>query len=74
MLVLANTDILQDNGWFVKRKKLAKANFLTKKCAMGGIRDIERKRKTKSNEKAASDAFRGSLLIFWDYTVSHASA
>lgn len=46
---------------------------------MGGIRDIERKRKTKkqrkSNEKAASDAFRGSLLIFWgDYTVPHASA
>lgn len=42
---------------------------------MGGIRDIERKRKTKSKEKAASDAFRGSLLIFWgDYTVPHASA
>lgn len=52
-------------------EKLVRANFLTKKCAMGGIRDIERKRKTKKLPPMRSEA---ACLFFWDYTVPHASA
>lgn len=52
-------------------EKLVKANFWTKKCAMGGIRDIERKRKTKKLPPMLSEA---ACLFLGNYTVSHASA